>query len=158
VSTRTPTEFTLIAAPAGFSPAAGRGTIPARMDMDAQQAKAYAEHVMPAYIDGAKTFIQLSIGAIALSVAFKEKILGNKAGFVTPMVAAAWVLLLVTTGAGALYLWVGARAVNAWETGAPMAPVSGAGVYGTMLVTFYAGSILLVLALARHLRISKSLP
>lgn len=124
--------------------------------MDPEQAKAFAEHVMPAYIDGAKTFIQLSIGAIALSVAFKEKILGERTGFVNGMLAASWVLLLLAMGSGALYLWVGARVVNTWETGAPMAPIGGAWVYGTMLVTFYAGSVLLVMALVRHLRRGKS--
>ena len=126
--------------------------------MDPEQTKAFAEHVMPAYMDGAKTFIQLSIGAIALSVAFKEKIFGNRAGFVTPLLAVGWILLLIATGAGAFYFWIGARVMNMWETGVPMPPIDGAWVYGTMLVTFYAGSVLLVLALARHLLTQKTQP
>jgi hypothetical protein len=126
--------------------------------MDPSWSKAFAEHVVPAYIDGAKTFIQLSVGAIALSVAFKEKILGSKPGFVTPLVAAAWVLLLFSTGAGALYLWIGARVMDAWETGTGGPPINGAWVYGAMLIAFYAGSVLLVAAMARHLGSDKTRP
>ena len=33
--------------------------------------------LMPLYIDSAKTYSQLSIGALALTIVFKEKVLGD---------------------------------------------------------------------------------
>ena len=34
--------------------------------------------IMPLYIDSAQVYLQLSIGALALSIAFKEKVLGEE--------------------------------------------------------------------------------
>jgi hypothetical protein len=119
--------------------------------MSPDQSKAFAEHVMPLFLDSAKNYSQLAAGAIALSVAFKEKVLGEKAGArVSGLLASAWLVLLISIGAGALYNYFGIGIVDHYVTGREISFHSDI-TYGVMLVTFFAGATLLVLALTQQL-------
>lgn len=69
-----------------------------------------AKTIMPLYIDTAKTFGQLSVGALVLSVAFREKILGEKGRkSVTLMLVGSWFFFLVSIGTSALYQYVAVK-------------------------------------------------
>ena len=122
-----------------------------------------AKLIMPAYIDTAKTFGQLAVGALVLSVAFREKILGETGRkFVTLMMAGSWLLFLVSIGASALYQYLAVKFMiyllatpdqlkgvkDIWDYAPFLAP---AYIYAVMLVSFFLGALLLVLGAAQQL-------
>ena len=74
-------------------------------DLEKNKAIMEEEHkIMGGYMDTAKTFIQLSIGGLVLSVTFLEKILGADKGTpVSYLLMIAWVFWLLAVLAGALY-------------------------------------------------------
>jgi hypothetical protein len=119
--------------------------------MTPDQGKAFAEHVMPLFLESAKTYAQLAPGTIALSAAFREKILGEKGGGrFSGLLVSSWLLLLISIGAGAFYTYLGIRIVDYYITGEPYwlhADI----MYATMMVTFFAGAALLVIALTQQL-------
>jgi hypothetical protein len=111
------------------------------------------EHkIMAGYIDTAKTFIQLSIGALLLSITFLEKILQEKGPIkVHYLLLFAWLFWLLAALAGAFYQY---RAIKWLEelgiklnileeenhAGDPL-KIYPYIVYGFLLVCFFLGTI-----------------
>ena len=131
---------------------------------DAHKALEEERHIMGAYSETAKTYSQLSLGALVLSITFFEKV-ANTRGQVTvdaPLLIA-WVGWLLSTVAGAFYQYLAVRFLEArgeaWgvmtRTGHPQwfgwlsdHPWP---VYAAMLGSFAAGSLAFVIAGLKHL-------
>jgi hypothetical protein len=120
---------------------------------DPQKALEEERHIMAAYSDTAKTYSQLSVGALVLSVTFFEKVVKVPGTLpVDCFLIAAWVAWLVTALAGSFYQYLAVRFLEArgedWgimtRTGHPQVfrwlAQNPWFVYGTMLVSFMAGS------------------
>ncbi|MCK4622066.1 MAG: hypothetical protein KAT62_07600 [Desulfuromonadales bacterium] len=66
--------------------------------------------IMPLYIDSAQMYLQLSIGALALTIIFKEKILGEKNGIKVELyLIVSWFLFLLTIGSSAFYQYLAVK-------------------------------------------------
>ena len=66
--------------------------------------------IMLAYSDTAKTFTQLALGALVLSITFFEKVIGEPEGMAFDKVLiSAWSFWLVSVLAGALYQYLAVR-------------------------------------------------
>jgi hypothetical protein len=131
---------------------------------DAHKALEEERHLMSAYSDTAKTYSQLSLGALVLSITFFEKI-ADTAGKVTvdtPLVVA-WAGWLTSALAGAFYQYLAVRFLEA--RGQLWGVVTRTGhrqpfrwlayhpwpVYALMLVAFAVGSIAFAIVGIRHL-------
>ena len=67
----------------------------------------YAEHVMPLWIDGAKTFAATASAALGLTIVFKEKVLGNSGRMKTgSSLLASWLAYLGCIGTSVVYQWM----------------------------------------------------
>ena len=106
---------------------------------------------MELYIDAAKSYIQLSTGALFLSVAFYRQILGNEGPLpASPLLGLSWVCFLISIGAGALYQYLAVKYLEvryapdgAFYEVRPRFLMDHPGVvYGLMLLAFYAGAVL----------------
>ncbi len=107
--------------------------------------------IMNLFIDNAKTYVQLSIGALVLSVTFLRDVLGAPEGNrlpVPPLLAVSWACFLLAVLAGAFYqyhavkfieLHSGLKGVSSWMRRFDREPYL---LYGTMLVSFAAGCLL----------------
>jgi len=111
--------------------------------------------IMTLYIDSAKTYVQLSTGVLAFSVTFIEKILGATLPIRNPrwLLLGSWIAFLVAIGGGALYQYLAIKYLDAKsdDPGAvgmmPKRLIDEPGiVYGVMVVAFYLGAVLLVVA------------
>lgn len=123
----------------------------------------FAKTIMPAYIDTAKMFSQLSVGALILSIGFQEKVLGRVGRkFVTVFLIVSWFLFLIAIGSGAVYQWTAVHFMDYYLSGQPepegfygsawwaffMQP----GIwYAVMMVAFFLGALLLVIGSAQQL-------
>jgi len=77
------------------------------------QAMEFAKTVMPLYIDTAKTYAQLGIGALVLSIAFKERVLGELGRkSVSILLVVSWFLFLLTVGASAFYQYLAVKLIE----------------------------------------------
>jgi hypothetical protein len=66
--------------------------------------------IMPLYMDSAQMYLQLSIGALALTIIFKEKILGEKNGIKVELyLIVSWLLFLLTIGFSAFYQYLAVK-------------------------------------------------
>lgn len=109
--------------------------------------------IIPMYIESAQLYLQLSIGAIGLSVAFKEKILGEQhTKSVSLILAMSWLLFLATIALSAFYQYIAVKfldkeldptVVVKYFTGFVNEPGH---IYGAMLFTFFFGAFLLVIS------------
>jgi len=115
------------------------------------------EHkIMAGYMDTAKTFTQLSIGALVLSITFLEKILGLTGKIsVSYLLLFAWLFWLLAALSGAFYQY---RAIKWLEglgitsniikrqhhVGDPI-KIYPYQVYGFLLVCFFLGTIFFAL-------------
>jgi hypothetical protein len=110
--------------------------------------------IMAAYSDTAKTYTQLSLGALVLSVTFFEKVLGHSGRIpVDVFLLLAWVCWLVGVLAGAFYQYLAVRFLEArgedWgllrRGGHPQAFENLARhpwkVYAVLIVGFYLGAV-----------------
>jgi hypothetical protein len=117
------------------------------------------EHkILDAYADTAKTYTQLSLGALALSITFYEKVLGQTSGGirVTVFLLAAWLFWLATVIAASFYQYLAVKFCErrAEEYGLLQPRVPRLmfknliehpwKVYAVMLICFYLGSICFV--------------
>ena len=110
------------------------------------------KEIMSLYIDSAKTFIQLSSGAIALSVAFVEKLSGSRAlKERNTALVGSWVMFLLAIGFGALYQYFAIKLLDSRSDfpGTPgLMPEflqrSPGKLYAGMVFSFYGGAVLLV--------------
>lgn len=113
--------------------------------------------IMAAYSETAKTYGQLSLGALVLSVTFIEKVAGSSVNKeVSVWLYAAWCLWLASALAGAAYQYLAVRFVEA--RGKQWGLLSRSGhyqvfqhlanhpwpVYGCMLLAFALGSVCFV--------------
>ncbi|GAB5394494.1 MAG: hypothetical protein Altm1KO_40120 [Alteromonas macleodii] len=114
--------------------------------------------IIPMYIESAQLYLQLSIAAIGLSVAFKEKILGQtQKKSVSLLLASSWLFFLITIALSAFYQYIAVKFLDKELDPTVVVKyfvsfVNEPGhVYGAMLITFFLGSILLVLSSASEL-------
>jgi hypothetical protein len=116
--------------------------------------------VIELFIEGAKTYVQLSTLALVLSVTFIEKVLGEHGRIkVDRFLISSWVAFLVAIGAGAAYQYAAVKFLD-WKSGfagtpglVPVAVLHRPGfLYGTMLVSFYVGAILFTIGAIKRLR------
>jgi hypothetical protein len=121
----------------------------------------YAKEVMPLYIESAKTFAQTSSAALALTIIFKEKILGVSGCVRTSAyLVGTWAAFLLSVGTSVLYQWMAVRWIIALRndpntSNLPAYPIGWLSphlIYGAMVTTFYAGALLFVISAARELR------
>ena len=118
--------------------------------------------IIPLYIESAQLYLQLSIAAIGLSVAFKEKILGQKSKKnVSRALVGSWLLYLVTIGVSAFYQYLAVKFLDKsldpdvtvkWFKDLVNEPGH---IYGVMMITFFLASTLFVISSALELRQSK---
>lgn len=103
--------------------------------------------VMKMYSDNAKTYIQLSSAALALTLVFADKVihLPATANLSSPPMEAVWSCFLLTIISGAFYQYLAVKTldawlewdyVNSWDWLPPGV------VYAVMLIAFYTGSII----------------
>jgi hypothetical protein len=126
--------------------------------MNKQSSVQFTENkvVVTLYIDSSKTFMNLSTGALALTVTFQDKIVGRHLGDpVSWLMVVSWVFYLVTIGSSALYQYFAVKFLDSFSS------VPGASgmlkqvernpgwIYGAMLVLFFLGSLFLFIAAAR---------
>jgi hypothetical protein len=110
--------------------------------------------IMAAYSDTAKTYTQLSLGALVLSVTFFEKVLGHSGRIPTDsFLLLAWLCWLVAVLAGAFYQYLAVRFLEKrgekWglldRGGHPQAFKSLAEhpwkVYTVLIIGFYLGAV-----------------
>lgn len=126
--------------------------------MEASKALDEERKIMAAYSDTAKTYSQLSLGALVLSVTFIEKVLNMPvAKAATPWLFAAWCCWLLSTISGAFYQYLAVRFLEArgedWkvlERGGHVQLFEWLArhpwpAYALMLTAFGAGSLLFVI-------------
>ena len=114
---------------------------------------------MGMYVDTAKTYMNLSAGALGLTIVFREKIVGAQPGQgIHRLMLACWLLFLLAIAASALYQYLGVKDVAK----ASCLPYAKAGlseflslqpavVYGMMLALFFGGGVALVAAVWKQL-------
>lgn len=104
--------------------------------------------VMKMYSDNASLYIKLSTAALALTVAFPEKVLKAQPATVTLWTIIIWAGFLIAIGAGAFYQYL---AVKYMELLLPEKPGftafsrladSPGTIYGVMLMSFYGSAVL----------------
>jgi hypothetical protein len=130
----------------------------------------FAKEVMPLYLESARNYAQLSIGALVLSVAFREKVFGD-AGPVRPakILVAAWAMFLSAIGSSAWYQYVGVKLIEYYQGNDAYRTLTGSAqdldfqfplsvwflwpayAYGAMVLCFFAGAVLFVSAAAQQL-------
>jgi hypothetical protein len=122
----------------------------------------FAKFVMPLYIDTAKTYAQLSVGALALTIVFKEKVLGEVGRLrINVLLVASWLCFLIAIAASAYYQWVAVRLIQYYMNQSvgddtlyfPLSvPWLWPGyAYGVMVAAFFVAAMLLVLTSLRQL-------
>ena len=114
--------------------------------------------IMPLYIDSAQVFLNLSIGALALSIVFREKVLGEEGGMrVGILLVLSWVSYLLSIAASAFYQYLAIKFLDSVSDHPGITQCfeslvrEPGGVYGAMLVFFFLGSVLLVASSASGL-------
>jgi hypothetical protein len=116
------------------------------------------EKIMKMHSDTASTYIQLSVGALALTVTFVEKLFPSSSApdLRHPLVVVSCIFFLIATGFGSIYQYLAAKYLDVLSVSPGWAPkskltarlVNEPGiVYGFMLGFFYLG-VLCFLALA----------
>ena len=107
--------------------------------------------IIPLYLESARTYLQLSLALLGLTVAFRKYLLGDQAlprvGWATVV---CWTLLLLAIGASALYQYAAVHFLDALSgsPGKPFLPswlVSNPGrAYGVMVVSFYLSTVFFI--------------
>ena len=114
--------------------------------------------IMPLYIDTAKSYMNLGSGALALTITFREKIIGSSPGDkVGRFMILSWIFFLLAIGSSALYQYFAVKfldSVSCFPGTIQMFEylVSNPGkIYFAMLFTFYLGAVFLVITAWRHM-------
>jgi hypothetical protein len=129
---------------------------------EASVAYGVAKETMPLFIETAKTYAQLSAGALALTITFREKVLGESGRMaMNAWLVASWIGYLVSIGACALYQWVAVRWIEMRyeatfgiiDSRFPLRSylLNPGKVYGLMIFFFFVASTLLVFSSAKQL-------
>ena len=114
------------------------------------------QKVMKMFSDNAKTYIQLSGAALALTLTFAHQILHipdgeNIADF---WMITMWSCFLLTVLAGAFYQYLAVKYLEQhlkWEFFRLWKWIEGGAVYGVMLASFYGGAIIFTIYAAIRL-------
>ena len=117
--------------------------------------------VMGVFIDNAKTYVQLSAGALLLTITFMHEILGIPREQKLPMdcwMILSWWCFLLAIVSGALYQYFAAKFLE-WKSGVPRSHPSWPRYliehpwlpYGVMLLAFYCGGLCFTIAAVRRL-------
>lgn len=123
--------------------------------MNIQSSIEFSENkeIVSLYIDTTKSFLNLSTGALSLTIAFRENIIGSASGdHVSKLMVASWLFYLVAIGFGALYQYCGVKFLDSFSRSPGAKGIFGlfeknpGWLYGLMLVCFFLGSLLLVVA------------
>jgi hypothetical protein len=111
------------------------------------------KEIISLYIDTTKSFLNLSTGALSLTIVFREKIIGlATCGHVSKWMVASWFCYLLAIGFGALYQYCGVKFLDSSSRSPGAKGIFGffeknpGWLYGLMLVCFFLGSLLLVVA------------
>ena len=107
--------------------------------------------VMTLYIDSAKTFASLSSAALALTIVFRQQVIGVKpAEHIANTMVASWAFFLFAIMASAFYQYFAIKLLDsnslAPGTAGPFAGIEPGWIYATMAAAFLVASTLLVLA------------
>ncbi len=113
------------------------------------------------FIENAKTYVQLSTGALVLQITFLHEILGIPQGQKIPadwLLILSWIFFLAGILAGAYYQYLTSKFVE-WKSGVirhhrpwPEQLVEHPWpIYAVMLITFYLGAIAFTVAAIRRL-------
>ena len=113
------------------------------------------------FIENAKTYVQLSTGALVLSVTFVHDVLGIAKGEKVPTdlwLVFSWICFLAAILSGAFYQYLETKFVE-WKSAVARHHQSWPKlliehpwpVYGAMLITFYLGAICFTVAAIRQL-------
>jgi hypothetical protein len=132
--------------------------------MDEAALAKLARDLLPLYIDSAKSYAQLSAGALALTIVFKEKVLGDTGRMrLNVLLVLSWFSFLLAIGASTYYQWVAVRAIEHQAYAAVIGKEPAVYfpftidwlwpgyAYGAMVFFFFIGAIFLVLASAWQL-------
>jgi hypothetical protein len=103
--------------------------------------------VMEMFSDNAKTYVQLSCAALALTLTFADKILHIPAtqSIVDKWTVTMWTCFLIAIIAGAFYQFLAVKQLDSlleWEYDKTWDWLQPGIVYGVMLAAFYAGTII----------------
>jgi hypothetical protein len=117
------------------------------------------QKVMSMFSDNAKTYIQLSGAALALSLTFAHEILHipKDENIANGWMIAMWVCFLIAIIAGAFYQYLAVRFLDAildWEYDRTWDWLEPGIVYGLMLSAFYGGTIIFTIYAIIRLRSS----
>jgi hypothetical protein len=117
------------------------------------------QKVMSMFSDNAKTYIQLSGAALALTLTFAHEILHvpKDENIANGWMIAMWVCFLVAIIAGAFYQYLAVKFLDAildWEYESSWDWLEPGIVYGLMLSAFYAGTIIFTVYAIIRLRSS----
>jgi hypothetical protein len=117
------------------------------------------QKIMSMFSDNAKTYIQLSGAALALTLTFAHEILHvpKDENIANGWMIAMWVCFLVAIIAGAFYQYLAVKFLDAildWEYESIWDWLEPGIVYGLMLGAFYAGTIIFTVYAILRLRSS----
>ena len=110
-----------------------------------------AKDTIALYISSSTTFINLSTGALILTVTFREKVLGQE-GPLEPglIIISSWIMFLLAIGTGAFYQYLAVKkleSISGFESPSwvhKRLRNNPGYFYGAMLLSFFAGVILFV--------------
>lgn len=107
--------------------------------------------IIPLYMESAQTFLELSIAALALTVIFREKILGELLVRRVPVpLLISWLGFLLAIGSSGFYQYLAVRFLDHLSgTGGNIKyfkslVLAPGRVYGVMLISFFTGALFLV--------------
>jgi hypothetical protein len=118
------------------------------------------ESVMKLFIDNAKTYIQLSTGALVLSITFIEKVIkpeGNSAITKDLFLILSWLAFLIAIGFGAFYQYLAVKYLEFKSSSGgakiklPTWLTDPGRIYFIMMVAFYLGAILFIVSAIRRM-------
>ena len=116
--------------------------------------------IMELFIDNAKTYVQLSAGALVLSITFLHEIAGVAEGTKVPTdvwLVVSWIFFLGTILCGAFYQYVAVKFLEKKFAAAYTFPLFGwledspGWCYGAMLASFYAGCLCFAISAIRRI-------
>lgn len=117
-----------------------------------EEDKRYYLETMKLYSDTAKTFTQLSVGALVLPIVFARQILAldpKRALTADPLLVVIWGLFLAAIGSGLFYQYLAVKFLSAnywkedWEGSSWFVREPGY-IYGAMMLTFFMAAFLFV--------------
>jgi hypothetical protein len=116
------------------------------------------QKILELFIDSAKTYTQLSTGALVLTITFIREILGQKDAVPRDnFLTVSWVCFLIAIGAGAAYQYLAIKYLEkiadlpiAFPLPERLVRQPGA-VYGLMMFVFYLGAIFFTIAAVRRM-------